>query len=53
MVSRHSYVFSNAILAPVYPRPLLDLTSQPHRFPPARMHFTTLPQHPIGTPSPA
>jgi hypothetical protein len=34
------------------PRHLLNLTSHPHRLPPARMHSTTLPQPPISTPAP-
>jgi hypothetical protein len=35
------------------PSPLPDLTSHPHRLPPARMHIITQPQHPISAPSPA
>src|SRR6266508_445633 len=35
------------------PSRFLDLTSHPHRLPPARMHSTRQPQHPISIPSPA
>jgi hypothetical protein len=59
-LSPNSRAFSNAVPAPVSPRRLRDLTSHPHRLPPARMHFTTptsasplaLPHQPDSAPLP-